>query len=56
MKYFLILFLTILSGCCEPPKDSAGLSLPRRISKFKDGDVTCYMYSEHGISCLKDSE
>lgn len=52
---FIILFLIGVS--CSPSLldiDDKGNALPKEIKKFKDGEVTCWIYENKGISCLKN--
>lgn len=51
MKY-LLFFVLFLTGCDQEPGRH---DLPRGVSKFNDGFITCYMYYEHGISCLRNN-
>ena len=40
-------------------RTNAADGLPSGVSKFKDGDVTCYLFEwgyKGGLSCLKESE
>jgi hypothetical protein len=62
MKYLLLVCLIVmLAGCTAPGdvpmppvetiyKDSGGT-----IVKFKDGEITCYLYNSYGISCLREA-
>lgn len=52
MKSIILLFALTLSSCCE--NDGSNIGLPRGLSKFRDGDYTCYMYYQHSVSCVKD--
>ena len=55
--YRTILFLVVTSMSCSPSLmdvDDQGNALPKKIKKFHDGPVTCWIYEQHGISCLHD--
>lgn len=48
--------LFCLFVACAPDltdKNSEGILLPKNIRKFQDGNVTCWIYLEKGISCVK---
>lgn len=58
MKY-LMLFLLLICGCSkyesrDESKYITRTSLDPYVDKFKDGDVTCYLYIGVSISCLRD--
>ena len=49
-------FMTLKVTVKKPVSAESEEYLPMGISKFKDGDVTCYLYQNYnkgGISCLK---
>lgn len=52
---FTVLFVvSLFVGCCPKVKaDSNGL--PEYIQKYQDGNVTCYVYWNHGLSCLRNN-
>lgn len=52
MKYFYI-FILLLSGCKGPYSDqSTRNEIPHGVLRFRDDNVICYTYYEHGISCV----
>ncbi len=64
LKYYII-FLCLAAiivaifgiNSCSPKLDgvdSRGNPLPMNIKKFKDGEITCWVYEDKGISCLKN--
>lgn len=51
MKYILFVLLSlILTSCAQDPPNMSGL--PSAIGKFQDGNVTCYTFYQHSISCV----
>jgi len=53
-KFIVLLFITLIS--CAPSLtdvDDQGNILPKEIKKFKDGPITCWIYENNGISCLR---
>jgi hypothetical protein len=63
MKYAMLAAMLALSGCApassqapqpEPPTDKAAAErLAYGVSKFEDGAVTCYLYFQDAISCVR---
>lgn len=56
--YFMLLLasLMVLSGCSNPPGNPAApkaISELNGIRKYEDGNVTCYVLYQDGISCVK---
>ena len=52
---FSFIALLILLSCAPKlsDRDSDGMLLPEKIGKFQDGNVVCWVYLNHGISCVK---
>lgn len=51
--YLLMIALIFLSACAPGGTETQGL--PWGVYKFHDGNVTCYLFHEHAISCVKGS-
>lgn len=54
-----IVFLVVFVSACAPEfinVDSDGNMLPDGVKKFKDGRVTCWIFENKTMSCLKDSD
>jgi hypothetical protein len=52
MKYLMCCFI-FLAGCDNTTKQPVPLKDTKGVIKFTDGDVTCYMLYQSGISCLR---
>lgn len=57
---FLMIFVfglvVVISISCAPDlvdRNSEGKLLPIGIKKFKDGEISCWVYKDKGISCVK---
>jgi len=55
MFKYLFIFIFLLTACAPDLSDinSNGKPLPVGIKKFNDGDVSCWIYKDKGISCAK---
>lgn len=53
-QVFSIAILLGLTSCYQSP-EAIKAGLPAGVDRFRDGNVTCYIVYEHGISCVKDS-
>lgn len=55
MLKYLFVFILLLTACAPDLSDinSIGEPLPVGIKKFNDGNVSCWIYKDKGISCAK---
>lgn len=68
MKPVYLFILTVLSSIflvhgvagCAPPRavdrNEPEVKVSANIYRVKDGEVTCYLYSQYGISCVRTGE
>lgn len=56
MKPFLFLFLVFIATGCSQSAEDAKLKpgrYPYGVSRFDDGPISCFVYFDKGISCVK---
>ncbi len=51
MNYILVLIALFLVGCSDNALNTPD-GLPGSIGKFRDGNVICYTYFQHAMSCV----
>lgn len=56
MKYLLFTVFLLLSACNSYEDGTDKKGLPTGVSKFRDGNIMCYIYYNSHMSCVKLEE